>query len=184
MHTETQTRNKTSWMLDIAHSTLAFSIKHLMISRVTGYFNIFRVAAETLSDDFTQVSNIHVEVDVASISTNNEQRDTHLRSADFFDAAIFPLITFSASAMHIDGDTGTLHGNLTIRDTTRPVTLQVELGGIITDAYGNTKAGFTVTGYISREAFGLTWNAYTEAGGIVAGDDVRIHGEIQLMRNA
>lgn len=180
----TKTQTKTSWMLDLAHSTLAFSIKHLMISRVTGYFTIFRISAETLSDDFTRVSDIHVEVDVASINTNNEQRDTHLRSADFFDAIRFPIITFDASAMQIDGDTGTLHGNLTIRDITQPVTLQVELGGIITDAYGNMKAGFTVTGFISREVFGLTWNAYTEAGGIVAGDDVRIHGEIQLMRNA
>ena len=172
MHTETISTTKTSWALDPAHSELSFKVKHLMITTVTGYFKSFKVDVDTTGEDFTNINNIKVEVDVASVTTNNEHRDTHLRK----------LIQFAATGLQIDGDAGTLQGNLTIRDVTQPVTLQVEIGGTVTDAYGNTKAGFTITGKISRKAFGLTWNAMTEAGGTVLGDDVKIHAEIQLIK--
>lgn len=182
MHTETINTIKTSWALDPAHSELSFKVKHLMITTVTGYFKSFKVNAETTGEDFTNIGNIKVEVDVASVTTNNEHRDTHLRSEEFFDIEKFKFIQFEATGLHVDGDAGTLQGNLTIRDVTQPVTLQVEIGGTVTDPYGQTKAGFTITGKISRKAFGLTWNAITEAGGTVLGDEVKIQAEIQLIK--
>jgi len=182
MLTATGNTTKTSWVLDPAHSELSFKVKHLMITTVTGYFKSFRATTETIGDDLANISNINVEVDVASVTTNNEHRDTHLRSEEFFYAEQFKLLQFEATNLNVDGDAGTLQGNLTIRDVTQPVTLQVEVGGIVTDPYGHTKAGFTITGKISRKVFGLTWNAITEAGGTVLGDEVKIHAEIQLVK--
>lgn len=182
MSTITDNATKTSWALDPAHSELSFKVKHLMITTVTGYFKSFRATMETMEDDLANFSNIIVEVDAASVTTNNEHRDTHLRSEEFFDAEQFKLLQFEATGLNVDGDAGTLQGNLTIKNVTQPVTLQVEVGGVATDPYGQTKAGFTITGKISRKAFGLTWNAMTEAGGTVLGDEVKIHAEIQLIK--
>jgi polyisoprenoid-binding protein YceI len=121
--------------------------------------------------------------DVDSISTNNEQRDTHLKSGDFFDAEKHGEVRFVASKYeNVGGNNYKLHGDLTIKDTTKPVTVDVEFGGIVVDPYGQTKAGFTVTGKISRKEFGLTWNAVTEAGSVVVSDEIKLQAEVQLVK--
>lgn len=171
-----------TWALDPTHSEVQFKIKHLMITNVTGSFDIFTVSAETENEDFTKAK-VSFTADVNSISTNSEQRDGHLKSADFFDVAKYPQITFKATkAEPVDNDGSfDLYGDLTIHGVTKNVKLAVEFGGVVKDPYGNTKAGFTINGKINRKDFGLTWNAVTEAGGVVVGEDVRIMAEIQLI---
>lgn len=156
-----------------------------MITTVTGYFSSFDIEAETENEEFTSAKNVVFTADVNSISTNNEQRDTHLKSADFFDAANHGQIKFVGNRYEkVGGDEYKLHGELTIRGTSKPVTVNVEFGGIVVDPYGQTKAGFTVTGKINRKDFGLTWNAVTEAGSVVVSDDIRINAEVQLVKQA
>ncbi len=171
-----------NWVIDPTHSEVHFKIKHLMITNVTGSFDVFNASAKTDEEDFTKAK-ISFTADVNSISTGNEQRDGHLKSADFFDAEKFPQIKFTATkAVSIDNDGSfDLYGDLTIRDVTKNVKLAVEFGGVVKDPYGNTKAGFTINGKINRKDFGLTWNAVTEAGGVVVSDEVRIIAEIQLV---
>lgn len=174
---------KVKWSVDPTHSEVQFKVKHLMITTVTGYFSQFNIEAETEGEDFTNASNIVFTADVDSISTNNEQRDTHLKSPDFFDAENHKQIKFVGTKYeHVSGDNYKLHGDLTIRETTKPVTVNVEFGGKVVDPYGNTKAGFTVDGKINRKDFGLTWNAVTEAGSVVVSDEIRLHAEIQLVK--
>ena len=153
-----------------------------MITTVTGYFKTFTLEVETDTDDFTTASNIEFTADINSISTNNDQRDTHLKSADFFDAEKYAQLTFVGKKYEQSGDDYQLHGDLTIRGITHPLTVNVEYGGIVVDPYGQTKAGFTINTKISRKEFELTWNAVTEAGQIVVSDDIRIHCEIQLIK--
>ena len=174
-----------NWALDPTHSEVQFKIKHLMITNVTGSFNIFTVTAQTEDEDFTKAK-LSFTADVNSISTNNEQRDAHLKSADFFDAEKFPQIKFEATKTeNVDNDGSyELYGNLTIRDVIQNIKLSVEFGGIAKDPYGNVKAGFTINGKINRKDFGLTWNAITEAGNIMVSDDVKIACEIQLIQQA
>lgn len=171
-----------TWALDPTHSEIQFKIKHLMITNVTGSFDLFNVTAQTEDEDFTKAK-ISFTADVNSISTNNEQRDTHLKSADFFEAEKYPQIKFTATKTeNIDNDGSyELYGDLTIRDVTKNVKLSVEFGGVVKDPYGNTKAGFSLHGKINRKDFGLNWNAVTEAGGIVVSEEVRIACEIQLI---
>ncbi|WP_114778911.1 YceI family protein [Botryobacter ruber] len=174
---------KVKWVIDPAHSEIQFKVKHLMITTVTGYFSKFNLEVETEGDDFERASDIVFTADVDSINTNNDQRDTHLRSADFFDAANYSQIRFEGRKYEkVDEDTANLHGDLTIRGVTKPVTVEVEYGGTVVDPYGQTKAGFTVRGKISRKDFNLTWNAVTEAGQVVVSDDVRLNADIQLIR--
>lgn len=173
----------TKWALDPSHSEVSFKIKHMMISNVTGHINSFHVNAETDHDDFSKAK-INFTGDIKSIDTNNEQRDGHLKSGDFFDAEKYPQVKFEATNYEKTGDDYTLAGNLTIRDVTKPVNLKVEFGGVAKDPYGNIKAGFTVDGKINRKDFGLTWNAATEAGGVVVGEDVKIHAEVQLVKQS
>ena len=174
-----------NWALDPTHSEVQFKIKHLMITNVTGSFNIFTVTAQTEDEDFTKAK-LSFTADVNSISTNNEQRDAHLKSADFFDAEKFPQIKFEATKTeNVDNDGSyELYGNLTIRDVIKNIKLSVEFGGIAKDPYGNVKAGFTINGKINRKDFGLTWSALTEAGNIMVSDDVKIACEIQLIEQA
>jgi polyisoprenoid-binding protein YceI len=172
----------TKWIIDPAHSEVQFKVKHLMITTVTGYFKTFNLEVETETDDFTTASTIVFTADINSINTNNEQRDTHLKSSDFFDAARHAELKFIGNKYEQDGDQYKLHGDLTIRETTKPITVSVEFGGIVVDPYGQTKAGFTVDGKISRKEFGLVWNAVTEAGQVVVSDDIKIHCEIQLVK--
>ncbi len=174
-----------TWALDPTHSEVQFKIKHLMITNVTGSFNIFTVSAQTEDEDFS-TAKVSFTGDVNSISTNNEQRDTHLKSADFFDAEKFPQLKFEATKTeNVDSDGSyELYGDLTIRDVTKNVKLSVEFGGVVKDAWGNTKAGFTINGKINRKDFGLTWNAVTEAGGVMVSEEVRLFAEIQLIEQA
>lgn len=174
----------TQWKLDPTHSEIQFKVKHLMITTVTGYFKNFDLVVETANDDFTTASKIEFTADINSIDTNNQQRDTHLKSADFFDAETYSQLRFVSSKYEADGDKAKLHGELTIKGVTKPLTVNVEFGGIVVDPYGQTKAGFTVSGKISRKKFGLTWNAVTEAGQVVVSDEIRLHGEIQLVKQA
>jgi polyisoprenoid-binding protein YceI len=173
----------TNWILDPTHSEVQFKIKHLMITNVTGSFNSFEVTASTEEEDFTK-ANVSFKAFVSSISTNNEQRDGHLKSADFFDAETFPAIVFNATKADSIDNNGNfeLHGDLTIKNITKNVKLNVEFGGVTKDPYGNVKAGFTITGKINRNDFGLTWNAALETGGVMVSEDVRIMSEIQLVK--
>lgn len=170
------------WVVDPSHSEIQFKVKHLMITNVTGSFGIFTVDASTEDEDFSKAV-ISFTADAASISTGNEQRDGHLKSADFFDAEKFPQLKFTATKYeNIDNDGSyELHGDLTIKETTKAIKLSVEFGGIVKDPYGNTKAGFTINGKINRQDFGLTWSAITEAGGVLVSDEVKINCEIQLI---
>src|ERR1044072_843323 len=172
------------WNLDPMHSEITFKVKHLMISTVSGQFKTFNVTAETAGNDFSQPGAIDVTIDVSSIDTNNEQRDGHLKSDDFFSAGNHNQITFKGTKLDVKGDECKLHGDLTIKGITKPVALNVDAGGVVVDPYGQTKAGFTVTGKISRKEFGLTWSAVTEAGNVVVGDDIKLNAEIQLVKQA
>lgn len=173
-----------TWVLDPAHSEIQFKVKHLMITNVTGHFSNYAVSAETEGDDFTKAA-IRFTAEVDSLSTGNEMRDGHLKSADFFDAANHPQIVFTGTRFEkLNDERFALYGDLTIRETTKNIKLDVEFGGVVKDGYGNTKAGFTVSGKIKRKEFGLNWDAVTEAGGVVVSDEVRINCEVQLIEQA
>ncbi len=170
------------WVLEPAHSELQFKIRHLMISNVSGSFNKFDGSVETEGDDLT-TAKVNFTIDADSISTNNEQRDGHLKSGDFFDVATHPSITFEGAGMQKVGDEDyKMNGNLTMHGVTHPVALNVEFGGIAKDPWGNTKAGFTVEGKINRKDFGLAWNAPTEAGGLLVGEEVKISANVQFVK--
>jgi polyisoprenoid-binding protein YceI len=174
----------TKWLIDPTHSEIGFKVKHLMITTVTGYFSKFSLEVETEEEDFTKASRIVFSAQIDSINTSNEQRDTHLKSPDFFDANNYSHIEFVGRKYEKASTDYRLHGDLTIRTITRPVTLKVDFGGIVKDPYGQTKAGFTVEGKISRKEFGLTWNAVTEAGSVVVSDEIKIHCEVQLVKQS
>jgi polyisoprenoid-binding protein YceI len=167
----------TKWNLDPAHSVLGFKVKHLMISNVKGYFKNFSVEAETESDDFKN-GHVKVNIDATSIDTANEQRDQHLKSSEFLKTEDNAEIKFEST--RFEGET--LEGNLTIAGQTRPVKLHVEFGGTAKDPWGNTKAGFTISGKINRKDYAITWNAPLETGGVLLGDEVNIFGDIQLQK--
>ncbi|MFC0262609.1 YceI family protein [Fontibacter flavus] len=170
------TTTTTKWAIDPTHSEVSFKVKHLVISTVTGYFRKFEGSAESTSDDFNGAK-VSFTADINSIDTNQSDRDGHLKSDDFFNAEKFPKMSFSGI---LEGST--LKGDLTIRDITKTVTMDVDFGGIAGDPYGNTKAGFEIEGKISRKEFGLMWNAVTEAGSVVVSDQVRIILSIQLVK--
>ncbi len=172
----------TLWKIDPAHSEIQFKVKHLMITTVTGYFKKFDLEVETETDDFNTSSRIEFTADIESLDTNQAQRDTHLRSDDFFNAEKYPQLNFVGKKYEANGDEAVLHGDLTIRDVTKPITLKVEYGGNVVDPYGQTKAGFTIDGKISRKEFNLKWNAVTEAGQVVVSDEIKIHCEVQLIK--
>lgn len=170
------------WALDPTHSEVQFKVKHLMITNVTGNFGVFSTNVETEGDDFTK-SSISFSADINSINTNNEQRDGHLKSADFFDAENHGTLSFTATSFEkVDDENYKMSGDLTIKDVTKNVTLNVEFGGINKDPWGNTKAGFTINGKINRKDFGLNWNASLETGGMLVSEEVRLMAEIQLVK--
>lgn len=181
---EAQATTATTWAVDPTHSEVQFKVKHLMVSTVTGLFSKFDGQLVMTGDDF-QDADITFSADIDSISTGNEQRDGHLKSGEFFDAEQFPQLTFKSTGMTKTGDdTYTLTGDLTLHGVTKPVTLKAEYGGQMQDFYGQTKAGFEVTGTIKRKEFGLTWDGVTEAGGVVVSDDVRLVMNIQVTKQA
>jgi polyisoprenoid-binding protein YceI len=172
----------TKWVLDTAHSEIQFKVRHMMIANVTGKFHKFDASAETEGDDFT-TAKISFTADIDSVNTGSEQRDAHLKSEDFFDAANHPQMKFEGTSLEkIDDEHYKLNGNLTIRSTTKPVTLNVEYGGMQQDPWGNTRVGFSIDGKLNRKEYGLHWHAVTEAGGIVAGDEVKLHAEAQFIK--
>jgi polyisoprenoid-binding protein YceI len=170
------------WKIDPAHSEIQFKVKHLMITTVTGYFRTFNLEVETETEDFTTARRIEFTADIDSVDTNNQQRDTHLKSPDFFNAEEHGQLKFIGKKYEADGDSGKLHGDLTIRGVTKPITINVDFAGLVVDPYGQTKAGFTINGKVSRKEFGLTWNAVTEAGQVVVSDDIRLQCEVQLVK--
>lgn len=172
------------WKIDPTHSEIQFKVKHLMITTVTGYFKTFNLEVDTETEDFNTAKSIVFTADIDSIDTNNAQRDTHLKSADFFDAENHSQLKFVGKKYQSSGDEATLTGDLTIRGITKPITLNVDFGGTVVDPWGQLKAGFTVSGKVSRKEFGLTWSAVTEAGQVVVSDEIKIHAEIQLVRQA
>lgn len=173
----------TKWVLDPTHSELQFKVKHLMITTVTGSFNDFEAELTTESDDFENAA-VSFKAGIGSIDTGNGDRDGHLKSGDFFNAEEFPNLSFESTAFKKDGSDYKLEGNLTIKDVTKPVVLNVEFGGEVTDLYGNNKAGFSLNGKINRNDFGLTWNAALETGGVVVSEEVKIAGELQFVKQA
>lgn len=172
------------WTIDPTHSEVLFKVKHLVISNVTGSFNVFEGAADTSADDFSDAK-ITFSANVDSIDTNQAQRDAHLKSPDFFDAAKFPKLEFTSTSFSKKGDREyILKGDLTLHGVTKPVELAVEYGGTAKDPYGQTKAGFEVTGKLNRSEYGLTWNAATEAGGVVVSDEVKLLATVQVIKQA
>lgn len=169
----------TKWAMDPTHSELQFKVKHLMITNVTGRFDTFTAEVESDDDNFSNAK-VSFSAQAGSINTNNEQRDGHLRSADFFDADVFPELKFESSSYH--AASGKLSGNLTIKGVTKPVTLDVEFSGTNKDPWGNQKAGFSLSGKLNRTDWGLTWNAALEAGGMLVSEEVRLQAEVQFVK--
>ena len=170
------------WKLDPAHSELLFKVKHLMITNVKGEFRSFDATVESNGDGFNG-ARVELKANTASVFTNNDDRDAHLRSADFFDVESFPEMTFESSEMtKLDEDTYRLKGQLTIKGVTKDVELDAEFGGVMKDPYGNEKAGFSLSGKINRKDWGLNWNAALETGGMLVSDEVRLNAEVQFVR--
>ena len=176
---ETTQGVKTKWEIDKAHSEIQFKVKHLVISTVTGSFEKFDALLETEAEDFNDAE-VHFTADIESINTGVADRDAHLKSNDFFNAAKYPQLRYESSAFRMKGSHGSLIGNLTIRDITLPVELSIYFGGKIKDQYNQTKVGFEVTGKINRKDFGLAWNAVTDAGGVVVAEEVKLIGNVQF----
>lgn len=170
-----------TWTIDTAHSEIGFKVKHLVISTVSGKFNSFEGSVESEKEDFSDAK-ISFSADIDSIHTGNDQRDGHLKSADFFDAANHPKLSFASTSFEKSGDDYKLLGNLTLKGVTRPVTLNVEYGGVQQSMYGQTVAGFEITGKINRQDYGLTWSAVTEAGGVVVSDEVKLVINVEVVK--
>ena len=161
------------WNLDTTHANVDFSVKHMAISTVRGSFNLFSATGET--DEATGLpTKLSMEIDANSINTNNEQRDGHLKSPDFFDTASFPKITFTSTKITGTPSELTIVGDLTIRGVTKPVTLTGELSSPMKDPWGLQRCSLEVAGKISRSEFGLTWNQALEMGGVLVSDEVKL----------
>jgi len=176
--------NQTKWVLDPTHSELSFKVRHMMITNVKGDFRKFDASITSVGNDFSKAA-IKADVDTASVYTNSDDRDAHLRSGDFFDADNHKSITFEGTSFtKLDDENYRLKGNLTIKGITKEVSLDVEFGGVNKDPWGNEKAGFSLTGKINRKDWGLNWNAALETGGMLVSDEVKIHGEVQFVKQA
>jgi len=177
------TATKTVWNIDPIHSEVQFKVKHLVISTVTGGFGSYDGKIEAENDDFKNAkATFTAEID--SISTDNEDRDQHLKSDDFFNAEEYPQLNFESTNFEKIGEGAyKVTGELTIRDVTKEIELDVVHGGTVTDQYGQTKAGFEIEGAINRKEFGLTWSAVTEAGNVVVGDEIKLQVNVQFIKN-
>ena len=174
----------TQWIFDPTHSELTFKVKHLMITNVKGAFNSFTATLEG-GDDTLHGAVAGASIEVASINTNNTDRDNHLKSGDFFDAANYPTITFTSNpAGSFQGGHASLSGNLTIKGITKEITMQVAFGGISKDPWGNEKAGFSLSGAFNRTDFGLSWNAALETGGVLLSEEVKFEAEVQFVKKS
>lgn len=182
METTEKTLPTTKWALDPTHSEITFKVKHLMITNVKGEFRKFDIAVESNGSDFSN-ANVSVNIDASSIDTNNRDRDTHLRSQDFFDVENHNEITFKSTELNkLDEDNYQLKGILSIKGTNKEVVLDVDFGGFMKDPYGNHKAGFSLSGKINRKDWGLNWNAALETGGLMVSEEVRLYAEVQLVK--
>lgn len=180
--TTTKTGTTTTWQIDPVHSEVGFSVRHLMISTVKGRFTDVQGTLEYNEADPTQ-SSVEVTIATASVDTRADQRDNHLRSADFFDSEHFPNITFRSTRVErTSSDTGRLTGELTIRGVTHPVTLNVKREGRGKDPWGGERLGYSATTIVDREKFGLTWNQALETGGVVVGDEVKVAIEVEWVK--
>jgi polyisoprenoid-binding protein YceI len=174
----------TKWVLDPTHSELGFKIKHLMITNVSGSFKNFEAEVETNETDFS-TAQINLTAEMNSITTNNEQMDAHLRTSDFFEVEKYPGMEFtSARVEKIDSDTFAIYGELTLKGVTRAVKLNAEYSGVAKDPWGGERAGFVVTGKINRSDWGVNFNGVLETGGVMLSEEVKIHSEIQLVKQA
>ena len=178
------TTNKTRWTIDQAHSEIGFKVRHLMIAHVKGSFRTFDASVYTTGKDF-KTAEVDLWIDASSITTREEKRDEHLKSADFFDVEKYKQITFTSTSMEdLDEDGKTeLWGELTMVGVTRNIKLDVEFGGIVTDPWGKEMAGFTITGKIKRSDWGLVWNTAMETGGLLVGDEITLSCEVELSNN-
>lgn len=177
------TATHTLWKIDPSHSEIQFKVKHLVISTVTGSFDSHEGTIEAEGDDFDNAEAAFT-ADIDSISTNSEDRDQHLKSDDFFNAEDYPRLKFKSTNFEKVGDGKyRVTGEMTIRDITREIELDAVHGGTVTDPYGQTKAGFKLTGSINRKEFGLSWSAVTEAGNVVVGDEVKLQLNAQFIKN-
>lgn len=185
METLTETITKTKWGIDPAHSEIGFKVKHLMITNVRGTFKEFDASIYTTGEDF-MTSEIDFWLNPASITTGDEKRDAHLKSADFFDVENFKEINFTGDSYeNVDKDGSyELYGNLTIKGIKKQIKLDVEFGGVMKDPWGNHKAAFTVNGKINRKDWGLNWNTALEAGGVLVSEDIYISCEVQLVKQS
>lgn len=173
---------KTKWTFDKVHSKIQFDVAHLVISEVTGQFQDYEVTVLADKADFSDAK-IDFSIDVKSINTNDENRDGHLQSADFFDAAKYPKITFKSKSMTEAGKNQyKLTGDLTMHGVTKTVTFDVKYGGTVTDPYGNVKAGFKITGVIDRTDFGLKYNSVLDSGGLLIGEEITITCNVELLK--
>jgi polyisoprenoid-binding protein YceI len=173
---------KTKWIIDSTHSELGFKIKHLMISNVSGSFKDFKATVETDNEDFS-TAQINLTADMASITTNNEQRDAHLRNSDFFEVETYPELTFQSTKIEkVDDEAFTVFGQLTLKGVTKDVKLNLEYNGLTKDPWGGQRAGFMVAGKINRSDWGVSFNGVLETGGLVLSEEVKIVGEIQLVK--
>lgn len=176
--------NVTKWVLDPTHSEITFKVKHLMISNVKGEFRNFNATIQSVGNDFRKAT-VVAGIQTDSIFTNNEDRDNHLKSPDFFDAKNHKELTFEGTSLNkLDDENYQLKGMLTIKGVSKEVALDVEFGGVNKDPWGNEKAGFSLSGKINRKDWGLNWNAALEAGGVLVSDDVKINGEVQFVKQA
>jgi polyisoprenoid-binding protein YceI len=173
-----------NWNIDAAHSGINFSIRHMLVAKVRGRFAQYTGTVQLDEDDFTR-STLEVAIDASSIDTGAPERDAHLRSADFFDVAAFPQLRYRSQRIEkLSADRYRVIGELTIRDVTREVPLEVEYGGRATDPWGNERAGFVARASLDRKDFGLGWNQVLEAGGVLVGDRVDIEIEVAVVKAA
>ena len=170
-----------TWSIDPVHSEVGFTVRHMMVSKVRGKFNNFR--GEVVTTPNPLESQVHASIDLESIDTGNADRDSHIRSADFFDVEHHTTMTFQSTGLRVDGDDFVLEGDLTLKGVTRPVALKLELGGFGPDAFGGIRAGFSATGEIKRSDFGVDFNAVLETGGLVVSDKVTLNLEIEAVLN-
>ena len=182
--TETSTRRTTTWTVDPSHSNVEFAVKHLMISTVKGRFGDVKGTVHTDESD-PKHALVDIEIGTASIDTRSEQRDAHLRSADFFEVERFPTMRFKSKRV-VGETTGKfkLVGDLTIRDVTKEVTLEAEFTGRGKDPWGGERIGFEAEGKINRKEFGLTWNQALETGGWLVGEDIKLSIEVELVKQS
>jgi polyisoprenoid-binding protein YceI len=181
-NTETPGYVAGTWVIDPIHSDVSFTVRHMMISKVRGRFSKFEGTIRT-GDDFAD-SSVEASIDMGSIDTNNEQRDGHIRSADFFDAATYPTMSYRSLRVRPSGDGYVVEGDLTLHGVTRGVDLALDLNGFTKDPYGGTRAGFTATTEIDRKDFGINTNLPMDGGGAVVGDKVQISLEIEAVLQA